>query len=301
MSHVLTILLEPFTLDFMTRAILVSGLIGAMCGCLSCFVTLKGWSLLGDALSHAVVPGVAIAHMLGLPFTLGAFVAGMCASASISFIRSHTRLREDAVIGIVLCSYFALGLFIISVWPSNLNLKTFISGNLLTISKLDSYQLVGVAVFTLGVLLVKWKDLLLFLFDPNQARTIGLNVTALHYLLLMLLTITCVAAMQAVGAILVVGMLVTPGAVAYLLTDRFHKMLIISTLFGCFTALFGCYMSYMLATSAGGTIIVGQTALFLLVLTFAPKHGLLAGRRLVRAAMKESPESQPLFVTSDPV
>jgi len=275
--------IEPFSFGLMARAIWVSALVGAVCGCLSCFITLKGWSLMGDALSHAIVPGVAVASLLNLPFTLGAFVAGMLASASITFVKAHTRLRSDAIIGIVLSAYFALGLFIMSLFPSGVCLKTIIYGNILAVSDGDLVQLLIIAVFTLLAILTKWKDLLLFLFDPSQARTIGLRVSLLHYLLLILLAVTCVAAMQTVGAILVVGMLVTPGAVAYLLTDRFHKMLMIATLFGLLSAFVGSYASYFMNTSTGGTIVVFQTVLFILIFLFAPRHGLIVSRLLVRA------------------
>ncbi len=272
-------LLIPFQYEYMLKAMFVSALVGGVCAFLSCFVTLKGWSLMGDALSHAVVPCVALAYILGLPFALGAFFTGMLAAAGMGFVKAKTPIREDAIIGVVFTSFFAVGLLLISLFPSNMNLRTVVFGNMLGISDLDILQVIIISVVSLAILLVKWKDLLLFCFDPNQARAIGLNATVLHFTLLTLLAATAVAALQAVGAILVIAMLVTPGATAYLLTDRFGRMLGIASAFGVFTSFLGAYGSYFLDGSVGGCIVVLQTALFLAALVFAPKHGLLASRR----------------------
>ena len=222
-------LLIPFQYDYMLRAIWVSALVGGVCGFLSSFVTLKGWSLMGDALSHAVVPGVAVAYIIGVPFALGAFIAGLLAAGAMAFIRAQSRIREDATIGIVFTSFFALGLVLISLFPSGVDLKVILYGNILGIAAEDVAQVVGISVVTLLVLSLKWRDLMLYCFDPNQARTLGLKAGVLHVTLLTLLAATAVAALQAVGAILVLAMLVTPGATAYLLTDRFGRMLWISS------------------------------------------------------------------------
>lgn len=277
-------LLTPLHYEYMVKAILVSGLIGGVCAFLSCFVTLKGWSLMGDALSHSVVPGVAVAYILGFPFAVGAFATGLLAAVGMGFVKTRTRLREDAVIGVVFTAFFALGLFLISRYPSNVDLRSIIFGNILGISTADIVQVLIISGVTLLILGLKWRDLLLFCFDANQARALGMNVTVLHYTLLTLLSATAVAALQTVGACLVVAMLVTPGATAYLLTDRFGKMLGIATAMGTGTSLLGAYASYYFDGSTGGCIVTLQSALFGLALVFAPKHGLLAARSRRQAA-----------------
>lgn len=277
-------LLTPLHYEYMVKAIVVSGFIGGVCALLSCFVTLKGWSLMGDALSHAIVPGVVLAYMAGLPFAAGAFVSGMGAAAMMGFIKAKTRIREDAVIGIVFTTFFAAGLLLISVFPSNISLRTIVFGNILGIANADILQSLIISGVTLAVLAAKWKDLLLFAFDPNQARAIGLNTTLLHFTLLTLLAATAVAALQAVGACLVVAMLVTPGATAYLLTDRFGRMMGIASVMGVLTSAAGAYVSYFLDGSTGGCIVVLQASLFVLALLFAPKHGVVSARRTARAS-----------------
>jgi ABC-type Mn2+/Zn2+ transport system permease subunit len=277
-------LLTPFEYDYMVRAILISGLVGGVCAFLSCFVTLKGWSLMGDALSHAVVPGVSLAWLAGLPFSVGAFLAGLLAAFSMGWLKERTRLREDAIIGIVFTTFLAVGLLLLSLFPSNLNLKTIILGNILAISDSDIVQVLVISLTSLAILGMKWRDLLLFCFDESHARSIGLHTRFLHFLLLALLSATAVAALQTVGACLVVAMLVTPGATAYLMTDRFGRMLILSTLIGTSCGLFGAYFSYFFNGSTGGCIVVLQTIIFLVAFTFAPKHGLLAARAQRRLA-----------------
>lgn len=277
-------LLTPLHYDYMLKAIFVSGLIGGVCAFLSCFITLKGWSLMGDALSHSVVPGVAVAYMFNWPFAAGAFGTGLLAAVGMAFVRTKTRLREDAVIGVVFTAFFALGIFLISLNPSSVDLRSIVFGNILGISDPDILQVVIIAGVTLLVLGLKWRDLLLFCFDPNQARALGLNVTVLHYTLLTLLSATAVAALQTVGACLVVAMLVTPGATAYLLTDRFGRMIGLATAMGVGTSLVGAYASYFFDGSTGGCIVTLQSLLFVVALIFAPKHGLRAARAKRRAA-----------------
>lgn len=303
MSDFFQSLLIPFQYEYMLRAIWVSALVGGVCGFLSSFVTLKGWSLMGDALSHAVVPGVAIAYIVGLPFALGAFVAGLLAAGAMAFIGAQSRIREDATIGIVFTAFFAAGLVLISLFPSGVDLKVILYGNILAIEagragggpiwndadtflgnmfeilQWDLSQVILISIVTLVVLLFKWRDLMLYCFDPNQARTLGLKAGFLHVTLLALLAATCVAALQAVGAILVLAMLVTPGATAYLLTDRFGKMLWLSSGLGVSTSLCGAYASYFLNGATGGCIVTLQSLVFVGVFVFAPKQGLLASRR----------------------
>jgi ABC-type Mn2+/Zn2+ transport system permease subunit len=275
-------LLVPFQYDYMWRAIWVSALVGGTCGFLSSFVTLKGWSLMGDALSHAVVPGVAVAYILGLPFALGAFVAGLLSAGTMAFIKAKSRIREDATIGIVFTAYFALGLLLISLFPAQVDLKGILLGNILGISDPDIWQVIAISGVTLAILGLKWRDLMLFCFDPNQARTLGLRAGLLHVTLLALLAATAVAALQAVGACLVVAMLVTPGATAYLLTDRFGRMIWLSSIMGVVTSLVGAYASYFFDGATGGCIVTLQTLIFLAAFFFAPKHGVLASKRRMR-------------------
>ena len=277
-------LLTPLQYDYMLKAIFLSGVIGGVCAFLSCFITLKGWSLMGDALSHSVVPGVAVAYYAGWPFAAGAFVTGLLAAVGMGFVKANTRLREDAVIGVVFTAFFALGLLLISLYPSQVDLRSIVFGNILGISNPDIVQVLIISGVTLLVLGFKWRDLLLFCFDPNQARALGLNTTVLHFTLLTLLSATAVAALQTVGACLVVAMLVTPGATAYLLTDRFGKMIGIAMSMGVGTSIVGAYVSYFFDGSTGGCIVTLQSALFVAALVFAPKHGLIGQRARRRAA-----------------
>jgi hypothetical protein len=282
----LEFLLTPFHYEYMCKAIWVCVLIGGVCGFLSAFVTLKGWSLMGDALSHAIVPGVALAYILGLPFALGSFLAGLLAAAAMAFVKAKSRIREDAVIGIIFTTFFAVGLLLISLFPARVDLKSIIFGNILGISDPDILQVIIISALTLVTLALKWRDLMLFCFDPNQARSLGLKTGFLNFLLLILLSATAVAALQAVGACLVVAMLVTPGATAYLLTDRFGKMLWLSAGMGALTSLIGAYASYFLNGSTGGCIVTLQTLLFLLCFFAAPKHGMIAARRRARLTVR---------------
>lgn len=271
--------LTPFQYDYMLTAMWTSALIGCVCGLLSGFVTLKGWSLMGDALSHAVVPGVTIAYLAGLPFAVGAFASGLLAAGAMAFVKVKTPVREDAVIGIVFTAFFALGLVLISIFPSRVDLRTIVLGNILGIAPGDVLQLAIVSVLCLVVIALKWRDLMLFCFDSSHARALGMPVMWLHVMLLLLLSATAVAALQAVGACLVVAMLVIPGATAYLLTDRFGSMLIIGATFGTVTAFLGAYASYYVNGQTGGCIVSLQAVLFAFALVFTPKHGLIATRR----------------------
>lgn len=274
--------LIPFHYEYMIKAIWVCALIGGVCGLLSAFVTLKGWSLMGDALSHAVVPGVVIAYILGLPFALGSFVSGLLAAGAMTVIKAKSKLREDAVLGIVFTTFFALGLLLISLYPSRVDLKSIVFGNVLAISDSDIVQVVIISGVSLLVLALKWRDLLLFCFDAQQARAMGMRVGLLHAMLLTLLSATAVAALMTVGALLVVAMLITPGATAYLLTNRFSHMMGISALLGVVTSAVGAYASYYANGSTGGCIVTLQTIVFLVCLVFAPRHGILAQRRKER-------------------
>ena len=286
-------LLEPFGYSYMVNAIWVSGLVGCVCGFLSAYLMLKGWSLIGDALSHAIVPGVAGAYMLGLPFAAGAFLSGGLAAAAMLFLNRRTKLKEDAIIGMIFTSFFGIGLFMVSLSPTSVNIQTIVLGNILAITPEDTVQLAIIGGVTLVVLLLKWKDLMVTFFDENHARSIGLNPTALRILFFTLLSASTVAALQTVGAFLVVAMVVTPGATAYLLTDRFQRLILLAAAIGAGTSLVGAYLSYFLDGATGGIIVVLQTAIFLTAFLFAPKHGLLAAKRKSRRALGDIEEATP--------
>ncbi|EAQ69943.1 ABC-type Mn2+ transporter/ membrane component [Synechococcus sp. RS9909] len=272
-------LLEPLRHDFMVRALVVSGLVGAVCGLLSCYMTLKGWALMGDAVSHAVLPGVVLAYALGLPFSLGAFVFGVGSVAAIGFVKQKSRIKEDTVIGLVFTGFFALGLVLVSKTRSNIDLTHILFGNVLGISAADIQQTLLISAVVTAVLLLLRRDLLLFCFDPTHARSIGINTGVLHYLLLSILSLAAVAGLQTVGIILVVAMLVTPGATAYLLTDRFDRMTWLAVGSSVVSSLFGVYLSYWSDSSTAGCIVLVQTGLFLLAFLLAPEHGVLRRRQ----------------------
>ena len=279
MSALVAELGVPFAYDYMLKAMWVSALVGGVCAFLSAYLTLKGWSLMGDALGHSIVPGVAAAAILGAPFAVGAFLAGILAAAAMQAVRLNSRLREDAVIGLVFTTLFALGLLMASIWPTSVSVQTIVLGNILAISDEDVVQVVIIAAASLAVLVLKWKDLMATFFDETHARSIGLNVRALKITFFTLLAACTVAALQTVGACLVIAMVVTPGATAYLLTDRFGRLIVISVALGAVTSFVGAYLSYFLDGATGGVIVTLQTLVFLVAFVFAPKHGMLATRR----------------------
>lgn len=271
----IALLLEPFAYEYMLKAIFLSSLVGGVCAFLSAYLMLKGWSLIGDALSHAVVPGVAIAYALGAPYAVGAFFSGILAALSILWIKSVTKLREDAVIGFIFTTFFALGLFIISLNPTAINVQEIIFGNILGIADTDMYQVTVVMVITLLILLIFWKDLLLVFFDEIQAKAVGLSSKYYKLLFFSLLSACVVSALQTVGAILVIAMVITPGATAYQLTDKFRTLILIAGAIGVITGGFGVYLSYFLDGATGGIIVCLQTALFIIAFLFSPKYGKL--------------------------
>lgn len=272
-------LIEPFAYSYMVNAMAVSALVGGVCAFLSAFLMLKGWSLIGDALSHSIVPGVAGAYMLGLPFSLGAFLSGGLAAGAMLFLNRRTKLKEDAIIGLIFTSFFGLGLFMVSLSPTSVDVQTIVLGNILAVTASDTIQLVIIAAVSLAILTMKWKDLMLAFFDENHARAVGLDPARLKLLFFTLLAACTVAALQTVGAFLVIALVVTPGATAYLLTDRFPRLIAISVAIGALSSFVGAYLSYFLDGATGGVIVVLQTILFLIAFLFAPKHGLFAARR----------------------
>ncbi|EAY5893279.1 iron/manganese ABC transporter permease subunit SitC [Salmonella enterica] len=280
-------LVEPFGYQYMLNAMWVSAMVGGLCAFLSCYLMLKGWSLIGDALSHSIVPGVAGAWMLGLPFSLGAFLSGGLTAGSMLFLNQRSRLKEDAIIGLIFSSFFGVGLFMVSLNPMSVNIQTIILGNVLAIAPADIAQLAIIGAVSLTILLLKWKDLMVVFFDETHARSIGLNPGRLKLLFFTLLSVSTVAALQTVGAFLVICLVVTPGATAWLLTDRFPRLLMIAVVIGSLTSFLGAWLSYWLDGATGGIIVVMQTLLFITAFIFAPKHGLLANRR--RARLQKEP------------
>jgi len=274
-------LLDPLTHEFMRRALMVSALVGGVCGLLSCYMTLKGWALMGDAVSHAVMPGVVVAYALGLPFSLGAFVFGVGSVALIGFIKQKSRIKEDTVIGLVFTGFFALGIVLVSKIKSNIDLMQILFGSPLGISQSDVKQTLIISFVVIFILLLFRKDLMLYCFDAKHARSIGINTGMLHYLLLTLLSLSAVVGLQTVGIILVVAMLITPGATAYLLTDRFDRMTILAVASSSFSSVLGVYISYWSDIETGGSIVLVQTLIFLIAFLFAPKYGIFKNQSLI--------------------
>lgn len=275
------LVLEPLAYDFMVRALVATTLAATVCAVLSCWLVLIGWSLMGDAVSHAVLPGVVIAYIVGAPFAIGALAFGLLSVILIGVVRGTSRVKEDAAIGIVFTTLFALGLVLISVTPSQTDLNHIIFGNVLGVSVGDLTQIGILSAVAFVVLVLKRRDLTLYAFDPTHAHAIGLNPKLLAALLLGLLAITAVVALQVVGVILVVAMLIVPGATAYLLTDRFGRMLVIAPAISVGCSIVGIYLSYWLDTASGGMVVLAEGAVFTLVYLFSPRHGLLS-RHLLR-------------------
>lgn len=269
----LDLLLEPFAYNYMQKAIFVSMGVGVVCAFLSAFLMLKGWSLIGDALSHAVVPGVAIAYAMKLPYAFGAFFSGILAALSILWVKSLTKIKEDAVIGFIFTTFFALGMFIVSLNPTSVDVNAIVMGNILGIADEDLGQVTLIIGLSLIALLLFWKGLLLVFFDEHHAVSVGISPLKYKVLFFTLLSACVVVALQTVGAILVIAMVVTPGATAYLLTDRFPRLVLIAVLIGSLTSGIGAYLSYFLNGATGGVIVCLQTLLFLLAFGFAPKYG----------------------------
>ncbi|OWP20945.1 hypothetical protein CBF90_14620 [Microbacterium sp. AISO3] len=287
---VIDILLEPLQYEFMLRALSATAIAAIVCAVLSCWLVLIGWSLMGDAVSHAVLPGVVLAYVLGAPFAIGALVFGFVAVALIGIIRGTSRVKEDAAIGIVFTTLFALGLVLISVTPSQTDLNHILFGNVLGVSAGDLVQIGVLAAVAFAVLFIKRRDLTLFAFDPIHTFAIGLSPRLLSGLLLGVLALTAVVALQVVGVVLVVAMLIIPGATAHLLTDRFGRMLVIAPVLSASSSIVGIYLSYWVDASSGGLVVLVQGVVFAAVYLFSPKHGII-GRRI--ASRKSVAESVP--------
>ncbi|MGP1958291.1 MAG: metal ABC transporter permease [Arsenophonus sp.] len=277
----LDILLQPFEYNYMVKAIFVSAIVGAVCAFLSAYLILKGWSLMGDAISHSVVPGVAGAYALNLPYSVGAFFTGILAAISMILVSHLSKLKEDTVIGFIFSTFFAIGLLILSLNPTSVNLQTIIFGNILGIADSDVIQVEIIVTISFIILMFIWKDLLVVFFDENHARSIGLNPLKLKIIFFILLSACTIAALQTVGAILVIAMVITPGATAYLLTDQFKRLLIIAIIIGFTFSAIGAYISYFINGATGGVIVTLQTLVFILTFFIAPKYkyGLFSSKR----------------------
>ncbi|MCC6887988.1 MAG: metal ABC transporter permease [Hyphomicrobiales bacterium] len=274
MSALLDWIATPLAFPFMQRALMVSVLVAAVCAVLSCYLVLKGWSLMGDAVSHAVLPGIVVAYVLGLPLALGAFLAGLSCALFTGYLKENSRVKEDTVMGIVFSGMFGLGLVLFTKVDTDQHLLHILFGNVLGVSVRDLVETAIVAGGTLVVVLLKRRDLLLYCFDPNHARSIGLPVRVLHYGLLTLLSLTIVASLKAVGIILVIAMLIAPGATAFLLTASFERMLAIAAAVAIASAAFGTILSFHIDAATGACIVLVQAGAFVLALLFAPRHGL---------------------------
>jgi manganese/iron transport system permease protein len=269
----------PLSYPFMQRALVVSILVAAVCAVLSCYLVLKGWSLMGDAISHAVLPGIVIAHVLALPLAIGAFVAGLACALFTGYLKENSRIKEDTVMGIVFSGMFGFGLVLFTKVETDQHLNHILFGNVLGVTARDLIETAIVAGGTLLVVLLKRRDLLLYCFDPNHARSIGLPVRVLHYGLLVLLSLTIVTSLKAVGIILVIAMLIGPGATAYLLTDSFERMLVIASGIAIAAAAIGTVVSFHIDGATGACIVLIQAFFFLLAFLFAPRRGILMRAR----------------------
>lgn len=256
-------LLLPFQFPFMQNAFLIAALISVPTALLSCFLVLKGWALMGDAVSHAVLPGIVLAYVLGAPLIIGAFAAGMLCALATGYLAEHSRVKQDTVMGVVFSGMFGLGIVLYVSIETSAHLDHILFGNMLGISAEELWTTGSIALAVSALLLVKWKDLLLHAFDPAQAQALGLPVLWLHYGLLTALSATIVATLSAVGLILAIGLLIAPGAIAFLIVREFRAMLWVSVLVCLGSSLTGVYVSFFLDSAPAPTIILIQTALFI--------------------------------------
>ncbi|MDR7387813.1 MAG: metal ABC transporter permease, partial [Armatimonadota bacterium] len=270
------LVLEPLQYTFMQRALMAALLVGSICAVLSCFLLVKRWALLGDAISHAVLPGVALAYLLGLPFFVGAVTTGILTALGISAVGRHTRIKEDSAMGIVFTGAFALGFVLVSrIRSKAVDLFHILFGNVLGVSDSDLVLTAATGAVVLGVVLLLYKELVLWTFDPVAAAAMGLPTGVLHYTLMFLLSLTIVASLQTVGIVLVVAMLITPGGVAFLLTDRMSRMLGLAVAVGVVSAVTGLYLSYYLNVASGATMVLVASVLFCLAVLLGPREGLV--------------------------
>ena len=278
MSTLFDVIAVPLSYGFMQRALIVAVMVGAVCSVLSCYLILKGWSLMGDAISHAVLPGIVVAFVLGLPLAVGAFAAGLGCAVATGYLKENSRIKEDTVMGIVFSGMFGFGLVLFTKVETDQHLNHILFGNMLGVTARDLVETGIIAGGALLIVLLKRRDFLLYCFDPQHARAIGLPVRALHYGLLVLLSLAIVAALKAVGIILVVAMLIAPGAIAYLLSDSFDRMLVIAAAAAITSCVIGTILSFHIDGATGPCIVLIQMGMFVLAFLFAPRGGLLRRR-----------------------
>lgn len=289
MSGLVAELMAPFQFPIMQNAFLISVLVAVPAALLSCFLVLKGWSLMGDAISHAILPGVVIAYVLGLPLAIGAFGAAMTCALATGYFKEHSRIKEDTAIGVVFSGMFGLGIVLYTWIETELHLNHILFGNMLGVGLGDIVETGTIAVVVTAIIAAKWRELLLFVFDPQQAGAIGLPVKVLHYGLLAILSLSVVAALKAVGIVLAIALVIAPGAVAFLFTKRFDAMLLIAVAISVVASLLGVYLSFFLDSDVAATIVLLLAASFGIAFVFAPytrrsaPRDLLATRRATAA------------------
>ncbi|KAB2716908.1 metal ABC transporter permease [Brucella intermedia] len=273
-------LAAPFQFEFMRYALAISALIAIPTALLSCFLVLKGWSLMGDAISHAVLPGVVVAYIIGIPFGFGAFVAGMSCALATGYLTENSRIKQDTVMGIVFSGMFGLGLVLYVAIRSTVHLDHILFGDMLGITSSDLVETAVIAALTAGILVVKWRDFLLHAFDPAQARAVGLPVRLLHYGLLYLISLTIVGVLKAVGIILAIAMLIAPGAIAFLLTRKFSTMMLLAAAIAVFASFFGVYLSFFIDSAPAPTIVLLMTVIFLAAFIYVSRQTAKVEERL---------------------
>ncbi|MBG9656551.1 metal ABC transporter permease [Cytobacillus firmus] len=260
---------------FLQKALLTSVMVGIICGVIGCFIILRGMALMGDAISHAVLPGVAISYMLGVNFFFGAVISGVITAIAIGFVSQNSRIKHDTSIGIMFTAAFASGIIIITMLKSSTDLYHILFGNVLAVRSSDMWITLGISLIVLAAVYLFYKELLVTSFDPTMGAAYGLPVRFIHYFLMTLLTMVTVASLQTVGIVLVVAMLITPAAAAYLLTERLWMMIFLASGIGVISSITGLYFSFTYNLASGATIVISSTAIFILVFLFSPKHGLI--------------------------
>ncbi|EAC2436126.1 metal ABC transporter permease [Listeria monocytogenes] len=265
--------------SFLQKALITSVTVGIVSGVIGSFIILRGMSLMGDAISHAVLPGVAISYMMGMNFFIGAATFGIAAALGIGFVNQKSRIKNDTAIGIVFSAFFALGIILISFAKSSTDLYHILFGNVLAVRSSDMWMTIIIAIIVISLVALFYKEFLVSSFDPVMAEAYGLNVKFLHYFLMLLLTLVTVSALKTVGIILVVAMLITPAATAYLLTNKLSKMIVLASTFGAVSAIIGLYFSYIFNLASGAAMVLVATIIFFIAFLFAPKQGLLFSKK----------------------